>query len=103
MTLALGELMLSEERVQAESRLSTLSRELFMHCAHSHSLALTWHGSTIQMRKDYQKWAKNPVARRAAASRALFRYQKGNHLIVLAIWRRCPKMQVSPTVRADGG
>ena len=65
-TLALGELMMSEERVQSEPRLPG---------DESSSLAITWHGSTEQMRRDYKKWAKNPTATRAAASRALFQYQ----------------------------
>ena len=31
------------------------------------------------MRRDYEKWAKNPVATRASASRTLFQYQDQPH------------------------
>ncbi len=87
-TLALGELMMSEERVQSESRLSGLRIS---------SLAITWHGSTEQMRRDYKRWALNPVATRAAASRALYQYQKQLFLIAVASWNRSRRMRVRVT------
>ena len=60
-------------------------------------LVLTWHGSTEQMRKDYKRWAKNPTATRAAASRALYQYQGARLLIAREIWNRFRKMPVNPT------
>ena len=88
-TLALGELMMSEERVQSESRLQGELR--------ISSLAITWHGSTEQMRRDYKRWALNPVATRAAASRALYQYQ--NHIVLIAVasWNRSRRMRVRVT------